>query len=114
MSSQTPNLNLVLPIGTEHVSRQIINENNTKIDTSVGSNTQAIANLNGSKAITVSDYNDLTTTGVYKARKITQTVSISGKTANPGEQISFTGSLKGGDFVDGTFNVSTKTFTATV
>lgn len=46
----------------------------------------------------------------YHARKITQTVSISGKTANPGEQISFTGSLKGGDFVDGTFNTSTKAF----
>lgn len=51
----------------------------------------------------------------YKARKQVQTVSISGKTANPGEQISFTGSLKGvGDFVEGTFNTSTKTFTATV
>lgn len=55
-----------------------------------------------------------TAENVYKARKITQTVSISGKTANPGEQISYTGSLKGGDFIDGTFNTSTKTFTATV
>lgn len=52
-----------------------------------------------------------TATNTYKARKITQTVSITGKTANPGEQISFTGSLKGGDFVDGTFNTSSKTFT---
>lgn len=46
MSSQTPNLNLVLPVGTEKVSRQIINDNNTKIDTAVGSNSSAIANLN--------------------------------------------------------------------
>lgn len=48
----------------------------------------------------------------YKARKQTQSVIITGKTANPGEQITFTGSLKSvDDFVDGTFNVSTKTFT---
>lgn len=53
------------------------------------------------------------TTNVYKARKIIQSVVITGKVANPGEQITFTGSLKGGEFVDGTFNVSTKTFTAT-
>lgn len=45
MSSQTPNLNLVLPVGTENVSRQIINDNNTKIDTAVGDNSDAIANL---------------------------------------------------------------------
>ena len=47
MSSQTPNLDLVLPVGTEKVSRQIINDNNTKIDTAVGSNSDAIANLSG-------------------------------------------------------------------
>ena len=58
-------------------------------------------------------WNETATTGVYKARKIVQTVSITGKTANPGEQITFTGSLKGGDFVDGTFNTSTKAFTET-
>lgn len=52
-------------------------------------------------------------TGVYKARKIIQSVIITGKVANPGEQITFTGSLKGGEFVNGTFNVSTKTFTET-
>ena len=54
-----------------------------------------------------------TATNTYKARKITQTVSISSKVANPGEQISYSGSLKGGDFIDGTFNTSTKTFAAT-
>lgn len=61
-------------------------------------------------------WNKVGSTGnVYKARKQVQTVSISGKTANPGEQITFTGSLKGvGDFVDGTFDTDQKTFTATV
>lgn len=61
-------------------------------------------------------WNRVGSTGtVYKARKQTQTVSISGKTANPGEEITFNGSLKGvSDFVDGTFDTSSKTFTATV
>ena len=59
-------------------------------------------------------WNPTSTANEYNARKIVQTISITGKTANPGEQITFTGSLKGGDFVDGTFNTSTKTFTATV
>ena len=36
MSTLTPNLNLVLPIGVEKVSRQIINTNMTLIDTAVG------------------------------------------------------------------------------
>lgn len=53
------------------------------------------------------------TTGVYKARKIKQSVNISSKTGAPGEQLTFSGSLKGGEFVDGTFNVATKTFTET-
>ena len=46
----------------------------------------------------------------YKARKITQTVSITECNGAAGEQKQITGSLKGGDFVYGTFNVSTKTF----
>ena len=57
MSSQTPNLNLVLPVGTEHVSRQIINDNNTKIDTAVGANSTAIAKLN--YVATLNSTNDL-------------------------------------------------------
>lgn len=36
MSSQTPNIYLTLPTGAENVSRQIINDNNTKIDAAVG------------------------------------------------------------------------------
>lgn len=63
MSSQTPNLNLVLPVGTEKVSRQIINDNNTKIDTAVGNNSDAIANINGKllKQISVTSISDLET-----------------------------------------------------
>ena len=48
----------------------------------------------------------------YKARKFKTTAVISSKPSNPGENITFSGDLKGvGDFVDGTFNTSTKTFT---
>ncbi len=48
----------------------------------------------------------------YKARKILTTAVLSGKTPNPGETITFSGDLKGvGDFIDGTFNTKTKTFT---
>lgn len=36
MSTSTPNIGLTLPIGTEKVSRAIINENMTKIDTAIG------------------------------------------------------------------------------
>lgn len=36
MATTTTNLGLVLPVGSENVSRQIINENNTKIDTAIG------------------------------------------------------------------------------
>jgi len=47
----------------------------------------------------------------YKCRKINQTVSITECNGDPGSQKQITGSLKGGDFVYGTFNTSTKTFT---
>lgn len=47
----------------------------------------------------------------YKARKIVQTCSITECNGAAGEQKQITGSLKGGDFVYGTFNVSTKSFT---
>ena len=36
MATQTPNLGLTLPVGTENVSRQVINGNNTLIDTFAG------------------------------------------------------------------------------
>ncbi len=46
----------------------------------------------------------------YKCRKINQTVSITECNGAAGEQKQITGSLKGGDFVYGTFNTSTKEF----
>ena len=55
-----------------------------------------------------------TEANTYKARKITQTVSITECNGAAGEQKQITGSLKGGDFVYGTFNTSTKTFTPSV
>lgn len=53
-------------------------------------------------------------TNEYKARKIRQTVSITEATGAAGEQKQIAGSLKGGDFVYGTFNTETKKFTADV
>ena len=47
----------------------------------------------------------------YKARKIVQTCSITECNGAAGEQKQITGSLKGGDFIYGTFNVKTKAFT---
>lgn len=47
----------------------------------------------------------------YKARKIIQTCEISECNGAAGEQKQITGSLKGGDFVYGTFNIKTKKFT---
>lgn len=50
----------------------------------------------------------------YKARKIVQTCKISECNGAAGEQKQITGSLKGGDFIYGTFNTSTKKFTENV
>lgn len=47
----------------------------------------------------------------YKARKINQTVEITEANGEAGGQKQISGSLKGGDFVYGTFNTSTKAFT---
>lgn len=47
----------------------------------------------------------------YKCRKITQTVEITEATGEAGGQKQISGSLKGGDFIYGTFKVGTKTFT---
>lgn len=57
-------------------------------------------------------WNETETTGTYKARKQTQSVIITEKTGNPGEQITISGSLKAvDDFVEGTFAIATKKFT---
>lgn len=47
----------------------------------------------------------------FRARKINQSVEITEANGAAGEQKQITGSLKGGDFVYGTFNTSTKVFT---
>ena len=44
MASTTPNIGLTLPTGAEKVSRQIINDNNTKIDTAIGSLSEQMTN----------------------------------------------------------------------
>lgn len=46
----------------------------------------------------------------FEARKIVQSCNISECNGPAGEQKQITGSLKGGDFVYGTFNTTTKTF----
>lgn len=53
-------------------------------------------------------------TNEYKCRKISQTVEITEATNEAGEQKTMSGSLKGGDFVYGTFNTSTKKFTENI
>ena len=61
------------------------------------------------------DLSNETTTNTYSARKIRVTTVIESCTNNPGESKVASGSLKGvGDFVYGTFNTSTKSFTETV
>ena len=61
------------------------------------------------------DLKDEKTSNTYGARKIRVTTVIESCTNNPGENKVFSGSLKGvGDFVYGTFNTSTKSFTETV
>lgn len=49
----------------------------------------------------------------FKARKLIETISIGSATQTPGEDITFDGTCKGvGDFIYGTFNTETNTFTA--
>lgn len=71
MSSQTPNINLTLPTGAEKVSRQIINENNTKIDTAIGtlnSNMNARTNIPNSQLTTTHTIQD--SSALYVNNKI--------------------------------------------
>lgn len=52
-------------------------------------------------------------TDTYKARKFTVAVGVTGITGAGGETVHVAGTLYNvGDFVDGTFNTQTKTFTA--
>ncbi len=54
------------------------------------------------------------TENTFQCRKINQTVKITEATNVAGEQKTMSGSLSGGDFIYGTFNTSTKTFTESV
>jgi len=73
MSTLTPNLNLVLPIGVEKVSRQIINTNMTLIDTAVGGK------------VNVSDIvNNLTTNDPTKVLSAAQGYALNSNIANFG------------------------------
>ena len=76
MSSVTPNIGLILPDGSENVSRQVINENYTKIDTAfanVGNSTMREVPFNiPTSAWTLSD-------GVYTAEFTTVYVTASSK-----------------------------------
>ena len=50
----------------------------------------------------------------FRARKFTVAVEVTGITGEGGNVVKMTGNLNGvGDFVDGTFDTTTKTFTAT-
>ena len=76
MSSVTPNIGLVLPDGGENISRQVINDNYTKIDTAfanVGNSTMREVPFNiPTSAWTLSD-------GVYTAEFTTAYVTASSK-----------------------------------
>lgn len=67
MSSSTPNLNLVLPVGGEHVSRAIINENNTKIDMGFGTLSEQIGTKVGYDIVDIYTGNVLeASAGLYR------------------------------------------------
>ena len=80
MSSVTPNIGLILPDGSENVSRQVINENYTKIDTAfanVGNSTMREVPFNiPTSAWTLSS-------GVYTAEFTTAYVTASSKEIGP-------------------------------
>ena len=58
MATTTPNLGLVLPVGSENVSRLIINGNNSAIDTAYGQMDTKITNTDGK----IGDLSELETT----------------------------------------------------
>ena len=74
MSSVTPNLNLVLPVGEENVSRQVINDNMGKIDTAYG-NLQGGVMRKVPFSVTVGDW--VLDDGVYVAEFATEYVTAS-------------------------------------
>ena len=75
MATTTTNLGLTLPIGSEKVSRQIINENNTKID-----NAFAPVAVNYTLG---SNFTDNVTINTISAYRIGKLVSINGRFVFP-------------------------------
>ena len=55
MASTTPNIRLTLPTGAEKVSRQIINDNNTKIDTAIGTLNSNLGSPSSASSVTGAD-----------------------------------------------------------
>ena len=87
MATQTPNIGLTLPIGTEHLSRSIVNNNNTIIDTKMGAvgNTDLqtqVNNLNTGKVNTSDIANNLTTTTAGKVLDARQGKALSDQIAS--------------------------------
>lgn len=88
MASTTPNIGLTLPTGAEKVGRQIINTNNTIIDSKIGAvpvgqNLQGeVDALNGKLNYSVEITNDTTTTiNAGESKEIAINVSKANKKA---------------------------------
>lgn len=69
MATQTPNLGLTLPVGTENVSRQVINGNNTLIDTFAGNVNTAMDQMGSNMGIL--ETGDTATHSIAKGEYVT-------------------------------------------
>ena len=77
MATTTPNIGLTLPVGTEKVSRQIINQNMSKIDEKVG----AVPNGQDLQS-QVTSLSDQMANKVYVYQGELETESLTGNTDN--------------------------------
>lgn len=96
MATTTTNLGLVLPVGTENVSRQIINDNNSIIDSAIGevpsgkSLQDEIDDIEEALGDMIDDTaGDGDTDKVWSADKVTDELELKAPKASP----DFTGSL---------------------
>lgn len=69
MATQTPNLGLTLPIGTENVSRTVVNGNNTLIDTFAGNVNTAMDQMGSNLGIL--ETGDTATHAIAKGEYVT-------------------------------------------
>ena len=69
MATQTPNLGLTLPVGTENVSRTVINGNNTLIDTFAGNVNTAMDQMGSNLGIL--ETGDTATHSIAKGEYVT-------------------------------------------